>query len=168
MISSLRSLLFSALACKSLTESTLAQTTTPDIPVIPDNAVSTVGLEIHASSSMTPEETQKISRYFFHNIAKWSDHAMVIYEGDTRGAGAKLDLNVVVYVSKYERVYSLFVETTDEVALRKELTDKGISKADVGALLGDRKSPLSRTDGTSWGTVPASELYENLDSIVKN
>jgi hypothetical protein len=27
---------------------------------------------------------------------------------------------------------------------------------------------LTRTSGTSWGTVPESELNENLDEIVKN
>jgi hypothetical protein len=134
-----------------------------------DDAVYTVGLEVHASRSVTPAEAEKISRYLFHNIAKWSPGAaIVVYEGDTRGGGSKVDLNVVVYISKLEKAYSLFVENTDEVALRKELTEKGISKADVDSLVGDPKSPLSRTSGTSWGTVPESELLENLDSIIKN
>ena len=34
--------------------------------------------------------------------------------------------------------------------------------------VGDPKSPLSRTSGTSWGTAPESELLESLDSIIKN
>jgi hypothetical protein len=85
----------------------------------------------------------------------------------TRDGGSKVDPNVV-YISKLGKAYSLFVENTDEVALRKELTEKGISKADVDSLVGDPKSPLSRTSGTSWGTVPESELLENLDSIIKN
>ena len=53
---------------------------------------------------------------------------MIVYEGDTRGGGSKVDLNVVVYISKLGRAYSLFVENTDEVALRKELMEKGISR----------------------------------------
>lgn len=139
-------------------------------PVYADEvAVTTVGLEVHASSSMTAGDADRISRYFLHNIAKWSPGAaMVVYEGDSRGGGAKMDLNVVIYISKLGKTYSFFVETTDEVALRKELTEKGISKPDVEALLGDPKSPLTRTDGTSWGTVPESELNENLDAIIKN
>lgn len=68
-------------------------------------------------------------------------------------------MNVVVYISKLGKAYSLFVQNTDEVALRKELTEKGISKADVDSLVGDPKSPLSRTSGTSWGTVPSRWLY---------
>jgi hypothetical protein len=132
-------------------------------------SVTTVGLEVHASSSMTSGDAERISRYFFHNIAKWSPGAaMVVYEGDSRGGGAKMDLNVVIYISKLGKAYSFFVETTDEVALRKDLTEKGISRPDIGALLGDPKSPLTRTSGTSWGTVPESELNENLDEIVKN
>ena len=134
-----------------------------------EEGVTTVGLEVHASSSMTAGDADRISRYFFHNIAKWSPGAaMVVYEGDSRGGGAKMDLNVVIYISKLGKVYSFFVETTDEVALRKELNEKGISRTDVDALLGDPKSPLTRTSGTSWGTVPESELNENLDAIVKN
>jgi hypothetical protein len=139
-------------------------------PVYADEvSVTTVGLEVHASSSMTSGDAERISRYFFHNIAKWSPGAaMVVYEGDSRGGGAKMDLNVVIYVSKLGKAYSFFVETTDEVALRKELTEKGVSKSDIDALLGDPKSPLTRTSGTSWGTVPESELNENLDAIIKN
>lgn len=134
-----------------------------------EEAVTVVGLEVHASSSMTSRDADRISRYFFHNIAKWSPGAaIVVYEGDSRGGGAKMDLNVVIYISKFGKDYSFFVETTDEVALRKELTEKGISRPDVDALLGDPKSPLTRTSGTSWGTVPESELNENLDAIVKN
>lgn len=134
-----------------------------------EEAVTVVGLEVHASSSMTSGDADRISRYFLHNIAKLSPGAaMVVYEGDSRGGGAKADLNVVIYVSKLGKVYSFFVETTDEVALRKELTEKGISRPDVDAVLGDPKSPLTRTSGTSWGTVPESELNENLDEIVKN
>jgi hypothetical protein len=132
-------------------------------------SVTTVGLEVHASSGMTSGDVERISRYFFHNIAKWSPGAaMVVYEGDSRGGGAKMDLNVVIYVSKLGKAYSFFVETTDEVALRKELTEKGVSKSDIDALLGDPKSPLTRTSGTSWGTVPESELNENVDAIIKN
>jgi hypothetical protein len=139
-------------------------------PVLADEVgVTTVGLEVHASSNMTIGDADRISRYFFHNIAKWSPGAaMVVYEGDSRGGGAKMDLNVVIYISKLGKAYSFFVGTTEEVALRKELTEKGISKADVDALLGDPKSPLTRTSGTSWGTVPESELNENLDAIIKN
>ena len=139
-------------------------------PVYADEeSVTTVGLEVHASSSMTIGDAERISRYFFHNIAKWSPGAaMVVYEGDSRGGGAKMDLNVVIYVSKLGKAYSFFVETTDEVALRKELTEKGVSKSDIDALLGDAKRPLTRTSGTSWGTVPESELNENLDAIIKN
>jgi hypothetical protein len=70
-----------------------------------DDAVYMVGLEVHASRSVTPAEAEKISRYLFHNIAKWSPGAaMVVYEGDTRGGGSKVDLNVVVYISKRERL----------------------------------------------------------------
>jgi hypothetical protein len=88
-----------------------------------DDAVYMVGLEVHASRSVTPAEAEKISRYLFHNIAKWSPGAaIVVYEGDTRGGGSKVDLNVVVYISKLGKAYSLFVENTDEVALRKELS----------------------------------------------
>src|SRR5271165_1527449 len=131
-----------------------------------DDAVYMVGLEVHASRSVTPAEAEKISRYLFHNIAKWSPGAaIVVYEGDTRGEGSKVDLNVVVYISKLGKAYSLFVENTDEVALRKGLMEKGISKADVDSLVGDSKSPLSRTSGTSWGTIPESELPESMDSI---
>jgi hypothetical protein len=134
-----------------------------------DDALYVIGLEIHASRRVTPAETEKISRYLFHNIAKWSPGAaMVLYEGDIRGGGSKVDLNVVVYISKLGKAYSLFVENTDEVALRKELIEKGMSKEDVDRLVGDPKSPLSRTSGTSWGTTPEAELPESMDSIVKN
>jgi hypothetical protein len=60
------------------------------------------------------------------------------------------------------------VEDTDEIARRKDLMAKGISKADVDDLVGDPKRPLSRTSGTSWGTIPESELPESMDSIVRN
>jgi hypothetical protein len=134
-----------------------------------DDALYMIGLEVHPSRGVTPAEAEKISRYLFHNIAKWSPGAaMVVYEGDTRGGGSKVDLNVVVYISKLGKAYSLFVENTDEVALRKGLMEKGISKADVDSLVGDPKSPRSRTSGTSWGTIPESELFESLDSIIKN
>jgi hypothetical protein len=134
-----------------------------------DDALYMVGLEIHASKSITPAETEKISRYLFHNITKWSPGAaMIVYEGDTRGGGSKVDLNVVVYLSKLGKAYSLFVENTDEVALRKELMEKGISKADVDTLVGNPESPLSRTSGTNWGTVPESDLFGSLDGITKN
>jgi hypothetical protein len=134
-----------------------------------DDAAYMIGLEVHASKSVTPAEADKISRYLLHNIAKWSPGAaIVLFEGDTRGGGSKVDLNVVVYISKLGKVYSLFVENTDEVALRKDLMAKGISKADIDSLVGDPKSPLSRTSGTSWGTVPESELPESMDSIIKN
>ena len=114
---------------------------------------------------------------------------MIVYEGETRGGGSKVDLNVVVYLSKLAKAYSLFVENTDEVALRKELMEKGISKADVETLVGNAESPLSRTSGTNWGrtrpliliaprnlrrplwcsvTVPESELFGSLDGIIKN
>jgi len=54
-----------------------------------DDAVYMVGLEVHASRSVTPAEAEKISRYLFHNIAKWSPGAaIVVYEGDTRGGGS--------------------------------------------------------------------------------
>jgi hypothetical protein len=66
------------------------------------------------------------------------------------------------------KAYSLFVENTDEVALRKELMERGISKAEVDTLLGSPESPLSRTSGTNWGTVPESDLFESLDGIIKN
>ena len=99
-----------------------------------------VGLEVHASNNMTLGETDKISRYLFHCIAERSPGAtIVVYEGDTRGGGAKADLNVVVYMSKLGKAYSLFVKTTDELALRKELMEKGISQADVDSLIGDTK-----------------------------
>jgi hypothetical protein len=85
-----------------------------------EEAVTVVGLEVHASSSMTIGDADRISRYFLHNIAKWSaGAAMVVYEGDSRAGGAKADLNVVIYVSELGKAYSFFVETTDEVALRK-------------------------------------------------
>jgi hypothetical protein len=134
-----------------------------------DDALYMVGLEVHASKSVTPAETEKISRYLFQNITKWSPGAaMIVYEGDTRGGGSKVDLNVVVYISKLGKAYSLFVENTDEVALRKELMEKGISKADVDTLVGNPESPLSRTSGTNWGIVPKSNLFESLDGIIKN
>jgi hypothetical protein len=134
-----------------------------------DDALYMVGLEIHASKSITPAEAEKIARYLFHNITKWSPGAaMILYEGDTRGGGSKVDLNVVVYISKLGKAYSLFVENTDEVALRKELMEKGLSKADVETLVGNPESPLSRTSGTNWGTVPESNLFESLDGIIKN
>jgi hypothetical protein len=38
----------------------------------------------------------------------------------------------------------------------------------VDNLIGDPKSPLTRTSGTSWGTISESELPESMDSIVKN
>jgi hypothetical protein len=134
-----------------------------------DDALYMIGLEVHASKSVTPAEAEKISRYLFHNITKWSPGAaMIVYEGDTRGGGSKVDLNVVVYISKLGKAYSLFVENTDEVALRKELMEKGISKADVETLVGNPESPLSRTSGTNWGTVPESNLFESLDGIIKN
>jgi hypothetical protein len=134
-----------------------------------DDLLYMVGLEIHASKSVTPAEAEKISRYLFNNITKWSPGAaMIVYEGDIRGGGSKVDLNVVVYLSKLGKAYSLFVENTDEVALRKELMEKGISKADVETLVGNPESPLSRTSGTNWGTVPESNLFESLDGIIKN
>jgi hypothetical protein len=134
-----------------------------------DDAAYMIGLEVHASKSVTPAEADKISRYFLHNIAKWSPGAaIVLYEGDTRGGGSKADLNVVVYISKLGKTYSLFVESTDEIALRKDLMAKGISRADMDDLVGDPKRPLSRTSGTSWGTIPGSELSESMDSIIKD
>jgi hypothetical protein len=134
-----------------------------------DDAAYMIGLEVHASKSVTPAEADKISRYLLHNIAKWSPGAaIVLYEGDTRGGGSKVDLNVVVYISKLGKAYSLFVENTDEVALRKDLVAKGISKADIDSLVGDPKSPLSRTSGTSWGTIPETKLSESMDSIIKD
>jgi hypothetical protein len=54
------------------------------------------------------------------------------------------------------------------MALRKDMMAKGISKADMDSLLGDPQRPLSRTSGTSWGTIPESQLAESMDSIVKN
>jgi hypothetical protein len=97
-----------------------------------------VGLEVHASKSITSAEAEKISRYLFHNITKWSPGAAtIVYEGDTR-------------------------------ALRKELIAKGISKADVDTLVGNPESPLSRRSGTNWGTVPESNLFESPDDIIKN
>jgi hypothetical protein len=134
-----------------------------------NDAAYMIGLEVHASKSVTPAEADKISRYLLHNIAKWSPGAaIVLFEGDTRGGGSKVDLNVVVYISKLGKAYSLFVENTDEIALRKDLMAKGISKADMDDLVGDPKRPLSRTSGTSWGTIPESELPESMDSIIKN
>jgi hypothetical protein len=134
-----------------------------------DDAAYMIGLEVHASKSVTPAEADKISGYLLHNIAKWSPGAaIVLFEGDTRGGGSKVDLNVVVYISRLGKAYSLFVENTDEVALRKDLMAKGISKADIDSLVGDPKSPLSRTSGTSWGSVPETELPESMDSIIKN
>jgi hypothetical protein len=134
-----------------------------------DDAAYMIGLEVHASKSVTPAEADKISRYFLHNIAKWSPGAaIVLYEGDTRGGGSKVDLNVVVYISKLGTAYSLFVENTDEIALCKDLMAKGISKADVDSLVSDPKRPLSRTSGTSWGTVSESELSESMDSIIRD
>jgi hypothetical protein len=107
--------------------------------------------------------------YLFHNITKSSPGAaMIVYEGDTRGGGSKVDLNLVVYISKFGKAYSLFVENTDELALRKELMEKGISKGDVATLVGNPDSPLSRTSGTNWGTVPESNLFESLDGIIKS
>src|ERR1700719_2321381 len=97
-----------------------------------NDAAYMIGLEVHAPKSVTPAEADKISRYFLHNIAKWSPGAaIVLYEGDSRGGGSKVDLNVVVYISKLGTAYSLFVENTDEIALCKDLMAKGISKADV-------------------------------------
>ena len=50
-----------------------------------DDALYMIGLEVHASRSVTPGEAEKISRYLFHNITKWSPGAaMIVYEGDTR------------------------------------------------------------------------------------
>ena len=168
LVQVMTALIRSALVAVLLSSSAISQTSTVISDANAANNVYAVGLEIHASKGMTSAESEKISRYLFHNIAKWSDNAIVLYEGDTRGGGAKVDLNVVAYISKLGKAYSLFVETTDEVALRKELMDKGISRADADALIGDPKSPLSRTSGTSWGTVLESELPENLDSIIKN
>jgi hypothetical protein len=134
-----------------------------------DDAAYMIGLEVHASKSVTPAEADKISRYLLHNIAKWSPGAaIVLYEGDSRGGGSKVDLNVVVYISKLGTAYSLFVENTDEIALCKDLMAKGISKADVDSLVSDPKRPLSRTSGTSWGTVSESELSESMDSIIRD
>jgi hypothetical protein len=134
-----------------------------------DDALYMIGLEVHASRSVAPTEAEKISRYLFHNITKWSPGAaMIVYEGDTRGGGSKVDLNVVVYISKLGKAYSLFVENTDEVALRKELMEKGVSNTDVDTLVGNPESPLSRTSGTNWGTIPESELPESMDGIIKN
>jgi hypothetical protein len=161
-------LIRSALVAVLLSTTAISQTSTVISDAAAANNVYAVGLEIHASKGMASAESEKISRYLFHNIAKWSDNAIVLYAGDTRGGGAKVDVNVVAYISKLGKAYSLFVETTDEVAFRKELMDKGISRADADALIGDPKSPLSRTSSASWGTVLESELPENLDSIVKN
>jgi hypothetical protein len=134
-----------------------------------DDAAYMIGLEVHASKSVTPDEADKISRYLLHNIAKWSPGAaIVLFEGNTRGGGSKVDLNVVVYISKLGKAYSLFVENTDEIALRKDLMAKGISKADTDELIGDPQRPLSRTSGTSWGTIAESELSESMDSIIKD
>jgi hypothetical protein len=134
-----------------------------------DDAAYMIGLEVHASKSVTPAEADKISRYLLHNIAKWSPGAaIVLYEGDSRGGGSKVDLNVVVYISKLGTACSLFVENTDEIALCKDLMAKGISKADVDSLVSDPKRPLSRTSGTSWGTVSESELSESMDSIIRD
>jgi hypothetical protein len=46
--------------------------------------------------------------------------------------------------------------------------EKGISMANVANLVGNPESPLSRTSGTNWGTVPESNLFESLDGIIKN
>jgi hypothetical protein len=55
-----------------------------------EDALYMIGLEVHASKSVTPGEAEKISRYLFHNIAKWSlGAAMVLYEGDIRGGGSR-------------------------------------------------------------------------------
>jgi hypothetical protein len=43
-----------------------------------------------------------------------------------------------------------------------------MSRADVETLVGNPESPLTRTSGTSWGTIRESELPESVDSIVKN
>jgi hypothetical protein len=134
-----------------------------------DDAAYIIGLEVHASRSVTAADADKISRYLLHNIAKWSPGAaIVLFEGNTRGGGSKVDLNVVVYISKLGKAYSLFVENTDEVALRNDLVAKGISKADVDSFVGDPKRPLARTSGTSWGTVLESELSESMDSIIRD
>ena len=70
-----------------------------------NDALYMVGLEIHASKSITPDEAENISRYLFHNITKSSPGAaMIVYEGDTRGGSSKVDLNVVVYISNWERL----------------------------------------------------------------
>jgi hypothetical protein len=85
-----------------------------------EDAAYMIGLEVHASKSVTPDESDKVARYLLHNIPKWSPGAaIVLFEGNTRGGGSKVDLNVVVYVSKLGKAYSLFVENTDEMALRK-------------------------------------------------
>ena len=60
------------------------------------------------------------------------------------------------------------MENTDEVALRNDLMAKGIPKADVDSFVGDPKRPLTRTSGTSWGTVLESELSESMDSIIRD
>jgi hypothetical protein len=134
-----------------------------------NDAAYMIGLEVHASKSVTPDEADKISRYLLHNIAKWSPGAaIVLFEGNIRGGGSKVDLNVVVYISKLGRAYSLFVENTDEIALRKDLMAKGITKPDADNLIGDPQRPLSRTGGTSWGTIAESELSESMDSIIKD
>jgi hypothetical protein len=52
-----------------------------------DDAVYMVGLEVHASRSVTPADAEKISRYLFHNIANGA--AIVVYEGDTRGGSER-------------------------------------------------------------------------------
>jgi len=134
-----------------------------------DDAAYMIGLEVHASKSVIPGEADKISQYLLRNIGKSSPvAAIVLFEGDTRGGGSKVDLNVVVYISKLGKAYSLFVESTDEIALSKDLMAKGMSKADMDDLVGDPKRPLSRTSGTSWGTIPESELSESMDSIIKD
>ena len=45
-----------------------------------DDAVYMVGLEVHASRSVTPAEAEKISPYLFHNIAKWSPGATIVVD----------------------------------------------------------------------------------------
>ena len=65
-----------------------------------NDAAYMIGLEVHASKSVTPAEADKISRYLLHNIAKWSPGAaIVLFEGDTRGGVLKLDLNIVVQLN---------------------------------------------------------------------
>jgi hypothetical protein len=72
-----------------------------------DDALYMIGLEVHPSRSVTPAEAEKISRYLFHNIAKWSPGAaMVVYEGDTRGGGSKVD-PIVNLASKGSAIWPL-------------------------------------------------------------